>query len=317
MAQEASGPQNNQARAPAPAALRLRPPESTLRWAADAIGAGSRITRMRRLTLGGWHANHAITVVDRHGAAHRLVVRRWARPEWVVEDPDFTAAREVTALKLLAPSPVCAPRLVAADVDATVCDVPTLLLTRLPGRPPGLPRDMGAFLAGLAEGLPPIHAIEVAAPARIPDYRTYNDLRAAVPPRWSEHPKLWARALHVARADPPRGPRCFIHRDYHPENTLWSRDHMTGVVDWTQACWGSAAVDTAHMRWNLALTYGLDAAEEFLRLHRSLAGALEDQRYWDLVTVLDVLVDLDPGDWPRFDLQRLERYLQHVLEHAD
>ena len=68
------------------------------------------------------------------------------------------------------------------------------------------------------------------------------------------------------------------------------------------------------MRWNLALTYGLDAADEFLRLHRLLGSqASEDQPYWDLVTVLDSLVDLEPGEWSRFDLERLERYLKSVL----
>jgi len=70
------------------------------------------------------------------------------------------------------------------------------------------------------------------------------------------------------------------------------------------------------MRWNLAITYGLDAADEFLRIHQSLAGALDEQSHWDLVTALDVMVDLDPAEWPRFDLQRLERYLQSVLKRA-
>jgi Ser/Thr protein kinase RdoA (MazF antagonist) len=116
---------------------------------------------------------------------------------------------------------------------------------------------------------------------------------------------------------PPPGLRCFIHRDYHPENTLWSRDSLTGVVDWTSGSWGPAAVDAAHMRWNLALTYGLDAADEFLRLHRSLSSdPSDDQHYWDLVTVLDLVFDLDPNDWPRFDLERLERYVESVLARA-
>lgn len=88
------------------------------------------------------------------------------------------------------------------------------------------------------------------------------------------------------------------------------------IADWTQASWGPAGVDTAHMRWNLAITYGLDAADEFLRIHQSLAGALDEQSHWDLVTALDVMVDLDPAEWPRFDLQRLERYLQSVLKRA-
>jgi hypothetical protein len=64
------------------------------------------------------------------------------------------------------------------------------------------------------------------------------------------------------------------------------------------------------MRWNLALTYGLDAADEFLRL----ADRAADQRHWDLVTVLDLVADLEPRDWPRFDLDRLERYVESVVD---
>lgn len=298
--------------------LRQRPPERTLRWASESVGSGSRVVSLRRLPEGGWHANHALTVVDRHESTHRLVLRRWARPEWVVEDPDFTAAREAAVLDLLSAASVPAPHLVAADREGEVCDVPTLLLTRLPGRPPGLPRDMGAFLAQLAEALLPIHAVDGRARERIPGYRNYHDLSSITPPLWSGRPELWERALELARADPPQGRCCFIHRDYHPENTLWTRGRLTGIVDWTSGSWGSAAVDTAHMRWNLALTYGLDAAEEFLRLHRSLVSdVFDDQSYWDVVTVLDLVYDLDPSDWPTFDLARLERYLESVLAPSE
>jgi hypothetical protein len=91
--------------------LRRRPPERTLRWASESIGRGSRIASLRRLTEGGWHANHALIVIDRRGRAHRLVLRRWARPGWAADDPDFTAAREAAVLDLLADSPAAAPRL--------------------------------------------------------------------------------------------------------------------------------------------------------------------------------------------------------------
>jgi hypothetical protein len=85
-------------------------------------------------------------------------------------------------------------------------------------------------------------------------------------------------------------------------------------VDWTSASFAPAAVDTGHMRWNLALTDGLDAADEFLQLHRSLTrDPLDDQSYWDIITVLDLACDLDPNDWSYFDLRRLERYVQGVL----
>jgi aminoglycoside phosphotransferase (APT) family kinase protein len=125
------------------------------------------------------------------------------------------------------------------------------------------------------------------------------------------------RANSRAPIDKPpsiSGHRRFIHRDYHPENTLWSRDHLAGIVDWTSAAFGPAAVDTAHMRWNLALTYGLDVGDEFLRLYRSLASdALDEQQYWDVVSVLDLVCELDPDDWSSFDLRRLERYVEGVL----
>ena len=170
---------------------------------------------------------------------------------------------------------------------------------------------MDAFLAQLAEALPAIHATDGTG---IPAYRRYHDPRSATPPSWSSRPDLWEHAFEVASGPPPEAPRCLIHRDYHPENTLWSRGRLSGIVDWTSASRGSAAVDTAHMRWNLALTYGLDAADEFLRRHRSLAGdAFADQRHWDVVTVLDIAADVEPGDWPAFDLARLERYLESVL----
>jgi aminoglycoside phosphotransferase (APT) family kinase protein len=294
--------------------LRHRPPERTLRWVADSIGAGSRIASLRPLTAGGWLATHAVTVVDRGGEAHRLVLRRWARPGWEIEDPDFSAAREAGVLELLAGSAVPAPRVIAADTEAAVCDVPALLLTRLPGHPPALPADMDSFLAQLAEALVPIHAVDDDARERIPAYRNYYDPRRLEPPPWTKRHDLWERAIELASADPPAGPRCLIHRDYHPENTLWARGRLTGIVDWTAASWGPAAVDTAHMRWNLAVTYGPDVAEEFLRHHRELTSdPLADQHYWDVVTVVDILPEVDPTDWPAFELARLERYLEGAL----
>ena len=72
------------------------------------------------------------------------------------------------------------------------------------------------------------------------------------------------------------------------------------------------------MRWNLAVAYGLAAAERFLEHHRELSADTEDdQHYWDVVTVLDVLSELDPDDLPpTWDLARFEQYLGVVLEHV-
>ena len=142
--------------------LRRRPPAAALGWAAAAFGPGSRVVSVRPLSS-AWLANHAVEVADAAGAVHRVVLRRWARPGWDEEDPDFTAAREAAILDLLAPTPVPAPALLAADPGATVCDVPALLLALLPGGPPDLRGDPGRLVEGLAAALPPIHAVAVPA----------------------------------------------------------------------------------------------------------------------------------------------------------
>jgi thiamine kinase-like enzyme len=111
-----------------------------------------------------------------------------------------------------------------------------------------------------------------------------------------------------------------IHRDYHPENTLWSRGRLTGVVDWTQASWGPPELDVAHMRWNLAADHGQQVADQFLACYREITGrALEHQPYWDLVSLLDLLLDGDPddpGDIGPDDQRMFEAYAEEALSRV-
>ena len=264
----------------------------------EVVGPGHRVTGVRWLG-GTWLANHAVRVRSPSGTVLRLVLRRWARPGWDVDDPDFSAHREAAVLGLLSGSGVPAPGLVAADPEARRCDVPALLVTRVPGHPPG-PRetaDLPAFLAQLAGALAAVHRVDGWD---LPAYRRYYEVDQLRPPS-----PVWARAAALVAEPPPPGRTAFIHRDYHPGNTLWSRGRLTGVVDWTTGSRGPLAVDLGHMRWNLALDHGLEAANAFLEAYRSLAGeSCEDQPYWDLVTALDVMADVDPGE-----LRPLEAYV--------
>jgi aminoglycoside phosphotransferase (APT) family kinase protein len=298
--------------------LRRRPPVHSLRWVTEVVGPGSRIVSVRPLPS-SWLANHAITVTDRHGAHHRLVLRRWARPGWDVDDPDYTAQREATILGLLADTAVPAPRLLAADPHGTACDTPALLLTRLPGRPPAAaPRDRRGFLTQLARALPAIHAVDGRARTLVPAYRTYVRLDGLRMPAWLPPTPTWGRAFELAAGPAPETGRCFIHRDYHHHNTLWARGRLTGVVDWTQASWGPGPVDLGHMRWNLAVDYGVEAADRFLAIHQTLgAGAVAHHPYWDVVTVVDLVATIDPADpLPSGDLAALEAYVATVLARA-
>ena len=111
-------------------------PERAVSWVTGVMGAGSQVARVSRLRPGSWHVNHAVDVIDGHGRAHRVVLRRWARPGWQDDDPDYTVEREVGVLGLLRLSPVLAPAVIAADPGGADCDVPAILLTRLPGHSP-------------------------------------------------------------------------------------------------------------------------------------------------------------------------------------
>ncbi len=199
-------------------------PEQAAPWVTEAVGRGSRVVSARRLPLGGWHVNHAVVVVDARGRTHRLVLRRWARPGWEADDPDYTAGREVRVLELVGATPVPAPAVVAADPAGAHCDVPAILLTRLPGHP-ARPADRGGddFCRELAQALAQIHDIDGTVEGQLDPYRLYYEREAATPARWMPHTPVWTEATAAVREPPPPTALTLIHRDYHPENTLWSR----------------------------------------------------------------------------------------------
>jgi aminoglycoside phosphotransferase (APT) family kinase protein len=266
-------------------------PPASLRWAQDA--AGARVVAALPLDS-QWLANHLLVLAD----GRELVLRRWARPGWEVDDPDLSAAREALVLERLADTAVPAPELVAADPQAATCDVAALLITRVPGAPMVGRPPVGPLVAALAE----IHAVD---PEGIPPYRRYYEpARLAVPP-WAGDRGVWERAIAVAHDTPPALADRFIHRDFHPGNTLWEGAELTGIVDWTTGSRGPGAVDLGHLRWNLVVDYGQRVADAVL-------PHPEHHPYYDVVTALDVLPDLDPTT-PHAELLRLEDHVGRAL----
>lgn len=291
------------------------PPTRALEWVAASVAATARVVRVQSLAGGGWHATHLVTVRWPGDSDLELVLRRWTRPGWMEEDPELTPGHEAAVLELVSPASVPTPRLINCDLTGTNCDVPAILTDRLPGRPPGLVQASESFLRQLAEASAAIHSVPIDDQARLPSYTRYHpDLAEGGPPTWSSQRATWEGAAHIAARAAPPGSSSLIHRDYHPGNTLWLGGKLTGVVDWTQGCWGPVAVDTAHLRWNLAVRHGIGAADRFLEYARRLSPTgIEEQRYWDVVTVLDLVPDLQPETWSAAKLRRLEGYLEGVL----
>jgi aminoglycoside phosphotransferase (APT) family kinase protein len=289
------------------AMVREGPPPAAVHWALRAVDPNGRILAVEPLAGGISHANHAIRIETGDGIFD-VVLRRWVRACPQEDDTGFSAEQEAATYALLAGSAVRSPRLVASDTAAAECDVPALLLTREPGEAPGRPALVPGFLAQLAAALPAIHAVDPALAARVvPPYRPYYEATSLSVPGWARTPAAWARAIELAAAPLPPERPSFIHRDYHQGNTLWADGRLTAVVDWTTASVGPPAVDVSHMRANLVMAFGIDAADEFLAAFHAVAPGYAHDPYWDLRVTVDFLPELSPE--PKPELERLDEFV--------
>lgn len=264
-------------------------------------------------------AVHLLHVAFAGGRESRFILRRFIDQHRLRTDPWYVPRHEAAALEALMAGPVPVPRLVSADVDATECDVPTLLTACLPGRSGDTPTTPVSerMLEQLAEALAVIHTVNDGARTKLPTYEPYYPIdRGRVPP-WSTDGSVWRRAIALLReGQPPATEPCFIHRDYHPGNTLWIGERLTGVIDWTTACIGPPGIDLARMRQNLALQFGPLAAERFLNMYVHVTGRRYDRHpWWDLVDAVDMLVDIPPPQEPGQTrrLRRWEAYIKGVV----
>jgi aminoglycoside phosphotransferase (APT) family kinase protein len=294
--------------------LRSAPPRDAIDWALRAIGGGARISSVLPLRGGSSHANHVLRV-NTAGSTVEVVLRRWVRADWRETDPEFSPAQEAATYGVLASSAVPAPRLLAADVEGRECDVPAILLTRAVGARASRPKDRSSFLAQLANALPLVHGVDPERAMRtVPRYRPYYARADLHAPAWTRRPAIWERAIDTATAEPPDGPTAFIHRDYHPGNTLWAAGALTAIVDWTTASWGAPSVDLAHMRANLAMSFEVEAAEAFLAAYRGvIGGSVVHDPYWDLRVAVDFLPDLPAGDRPSVKVGRLDDFVARAV----
>ena len=290
-----------------------------VQWTAQAIGPGAVVRDFRRLAGSTSSTLYALDV-ESGGHSLPLVLRLYDNAPWLAEEPDLPE-REAAVLRKVTEAGLSAPALVACDPTGTdVGGLPVLLMTRLPGRTWLTPDDLDAWLHELAAALLPVHA--VAAEGLPWRYETYVDLTDLKPPDWSRVPRLWEQAIAIAQGPPPPSRECFIHRDYHPNNVLWSGDRVSGIVDWTMSCLGDANVDVAWCRKNLIHTHGLEAADRFLRAYERQAGAAFTYHpYWDLLDLMEEL----PGPpspyppWAEFGLHGITGELMSVRadEHLE
>ena len=136
----------------------------------------------------------------------------------------------------------------------------------------------------------------------------------------------------MIRREPPPYRACFLHRDFHPGNVLFTGAgdglRISGVVDWVETSWGPADLDVAHCSTALALLHGVSAGMHFADRYVAAGGTLAEERaahlYWRLLDALAFAPDAEKVAVPwrelgRADLTpalltgRLEGYLQALF----
>lgn len=295
---------------------------ATRAWVAKQLDHGCSVADSR-LLYGGWSSQMRRLTLD-DGTA--LVQRTFVKPFFRRAAPGLLA-REASVLALLAGQEgIPAPGFVAVDAMAEHCDHPTLLMTALPGRVRVDEDDLDRRLDLLAAQLVRVHDV---APDERP--RTYQAWTSPERVRTPDGP-LWERAVDVIRRDPPPYEGCFLHRDFHPGNVLFTGAgtglRITGVVDWVETSWGPADLDVAHCSTALALLHGPAYGLEFRERYEAHGGHdLADDRdhlYWRLLDALHYCPDAAKlaGPWRdlgRDDLtsgmlgERLEAYVDGLL----
>ncbi|PKW12355.1 Predicted kinase, aminoglycoside phosphotransferase (APT) family [Streptomyces sp. 1222.5] len=305
--------------------------DATRAWAEKQLVEGEHIEAVVRLR-GGWTSEMRRLDVRGPGGRRSLVLRSFIRP-FFVRHAEGLLTREAAVLRLLDGTDIPAARLVSVDAAAEYCDHPSLLMSRLPGTLRLGDEDAEQLAELLARQLLRIHRLPVTVDTRPRDYQAWTSPERVRPPAYTAQPRLWQRAVDVIRREPPQYRACFLHRDFHPGNVLFTGDgdglRVSGVVDWVETSWGPADLDVAHCSTALALLHGVSAGMQFADRYLAAGGTLTDDPvdhlYWRLLDALAFAPDAEKVAAPwrevgRADLtptlltRRLEGYTRALLD---
>ncbi len=237
------------------------------RWIEDA--AGGRVVSVAVLAGASSSVLHSVEIESK-GQLRRFVLRRFTNEAWVKQEPDI-ALREAASIQHATRAGLPAPELIAIDGDGSHCGVPASLVTMLCGEVVLKPVNWTEWIEGLARAAAQIHRVDAAGFRW--KYRRYNDREALGVPRWSNQPEAWKKAIEAVQRPAPSYRECFVHRDYHPSNVLWTNGRVSGVVDWVNGCRGPAGIDVAWCRHNIANLHGVEVADDFLSAYIAGAGS--------------------------------------------
>ena len=292
-----------------------RPPAQLLAWVEQTLGSRVRVVGWNRLTGGLTSIVHRLTV-ERNGRREEYVLRWWlpdtSWEQWIAR----AVPLETAVLMKLEGSNIPAPRVIGSITDVALGG-PAVLMTRMPGKVHLMPRDRERWLRQMAQMLARIHALAVDGKP----FESWLDRSRLSPPPDALRAGVWTEAIALVAEERAPMRTCFLHRDYQHFNMLWSRERLTGVVDWSEACTGPPEVDVGHCRLNLTVLFSAAVADRFRAIYEAESGHSVDG-WWDL----QALLSYGPA-WKQFlpiqidgraplDVEGMTGRMEDVLERA-
>lgn len=285
-------------------------------WVAALVGSRARTIGSRRLSGGIVSSVHRLSIIDAKGLQHRLVVRRYMEADqraW----GSRAVRHEAAVLSALERGGLPAPRLIHADPDGLRAGVPAIVMSHVPGRIHLTPSDPESWLRQMAALLPRIHQLSIeAAP-----FESWFDASHLEPPPGARDISVWRRAIDFVSMAAPAYVARFIHRDYQHFNLLWTRERLSGVVDWCVASNGPADADVAHCRLNLTVLFSASWAERFRLAYEATAGRSLDP-WWDIAGLMSYsqewkkIIPLQVGNRMHVDIDGMDARMDDILEFA-
>ncbi|WP_405925926.1 alpha/beta fold hydrolase [Streptomyces sp. NBC_00035] len=279
---------------------------ATRTWVAKQLPEGRNVRESTPL-YGGWSSQiRRLALDDGTGP----VLRSFVKPFFRRHAPGLLA-REAAVLSLLAADDgIPAPELYAADVTAEHCDHPSLLMSLLPGsvRIDEGGGDLERRLDLLARQLVRIHRVVPVERPR--PYQPWTSPERVRTPAGEP----WERAVDMIGRAAPAYEGCFLHRDFHPGNVLFTGVgeglRISGVVDWVETSWGPADLDVAHCSTALALLFGEAYGLGFRERYEAHGGQRladgESHLYWRLLDALAYAPDAEKVAVPWRELGRVD-----------
>lgn len=264
----------------------------------EALEPAGRLLSIRRLK-GGLGATMHVLDIEMAGGGKRKVTLRRLIAGYTNGTPEG-ARLDFARLALVEKAGIPAPRPLLLDAEGEYLGVPTLVLSFIPGNSRHQPLKRDRWVGELAAAAAQIHAVK---PDRfdlsfLPVFdeallERRLDREAA---RVKEGDELAREALAVLREGAVRIewlPRCLVHDDFWPGNTIWHRGHLVAVIDWGESLLGDRRMDVALCQTELAFTIDLVTADAFVAVYEGVAGPLPGLSYFSLLLALTAHIYID------------------------